>query len=134
MTSAARLFHSLVVGGMALGTACGSDVVVGGSGGGGNAGRGAAGGEGGSGGAPFGVGAGGDTNGACPLRCAPGTATVVEDCATSADFHCIAYQPGFSDCCCDARSPDSEAQCSGRFECYSYDPPMGCCCIVVITQ
>jgi hypothetical protein len=86
--------------------------------------------------------------GAVPRECEPaaggemqagGAPNSADDCANSAQFRCVAYEPEPVDCACDPYAPPAPECCTGntRFFCEGgYDPPLGCSCdfISIITR
>jgi hypothetical protein len=150
-----RLFHAIVLGGVALG--CSPQVQLGpgadaghGAGGGAKQGTGGAGGAGGSGGQTTGtfVGSGGTTTitgDAGETGCAdaapfdgggaPYAATDPSDCAYTQQFYCQSYAPTYQGCQCVPEAPTQACECPNpvSFSCAHYNPQLGCTCVVVIS-
>lgn len=70
---------------------------------------------------------------------AGGVPNSADDCANSAQFRCVAYDPEPVDCACDPYAPLAPECCVNdtRYVCQGgYDPPIGCRCdfISIITH
>jgi hypothetical protein len=152
----ARLFHAIVISGVAMG--CSSEIQVAQGGGAAGADGGTAHGAGGAGGAGGASGSGGQSSvtvvgsggsttiasDAGDAECSVGpsldagppyAATEPSDCAYPQQFYCQSYEPTYEGCQCVPDAPLQACDCPvpGSFQCHQYNPQMGCTCVVVIS-